>query len=66
MNTMYWRKVVVVLSVVLGLSLSGGGLSLFTAVPAALAACARWDISGDWQYQASAGGYGVLHFTQDA
>ena len=27
--------------------------------------CVRWDISGEWQYAASMGGYGTLNFNQD-
>jgi len=28
--------------------------------------CIAWDISGEWQYRASAGGYGTIRFQQDA
>jgi hypothetical protein len=58
------RKLVLTTLFVL-VSLLVAGVAL-AAPPAQINACYSWNIQGEWQYRASAGGYGTLSYKQDA
>jgi hypothetical protein len=55
-------RLLILISLVLLLNLSPGATQLARADEGA---CLAWDISGEWSYSASAGGYGIFIFQQD-
>ena len=61
-----YRNLVLALLLIIIVALAWAGISNVQAAasPTSPAVCLQWDISGEWQYRASLGGYGTMTFQQ--